>query len=40
MDTDNLKVTRNLTLDDQFHLLLHKKIMNKKGSARRRSKKY
>jgi len=40
MDTDNLKVTRNLTLDDRFHLLLHKKIMNKNGSARRRSKKY
>ena len=32
--------TDNLTLDDRFHLLLHKKIMNKKGSARRRSKKY
>jgi hypothetical protein len=30
----------NLTLDDEFHLLLHKKIMNKKGSAKRRSKKY
>jgi len=30
----------NLTLDDKFHLLLHKKIMNKKGSAKRRSKKY
>ncbi|MBT3179117.1 MAG: integrase [Desulfobacula sp.] len=40
MDTDNLKVTRNLTLDDRFHLLLHKKIMNKTGSARRRNKKY
>ncbi len=37
---DNLKVTRNLTLDDRFHLLLHKKIMNKSGSAKRRSKKY
>lgn len=34
MDTDNL------TLDDRFHLLLHKKIMNKRGSAKRRSKKY
>ena len=34
MDTDNL------TLDDRFHLLLHKKIMNKTGSARRGNKKY
>ena len=34
MDTDNL------TLDDRFYLLLHKKIMNKKGSAKRSSKKY
>ena len=40
MGADDLKVTRNLTLDDHFNLLLHKKIMNKKGSARRRSKKY
>ncbi len=30
----------NLTLDDKFHLLLHKKIMHKKGSAKRRTKKY
>jgi len=30
----------NLTLDDRFNLLLHKKIMNKSGSAKRRSKKY
>ena len=30
----------NLTLDDRFYLLLHRKIMNKKGSAQRRSKKY
>ena len=37
---DNLKVTRNLSIDDHFHLLLHKKIMNKTGSAKRRSKKY
>lgn len=29
-----------LTGDEQFLLLLHKKIMNKRGSARRRSKKY
>lgn len=32
--------TDNLTLDDRFHLLLHKKIMNKSGSTKRRSKKY
>lgn len=30
----------DLSLDDQFIILLHKKIMNKKGSALRRSKKY
>jgi hypothetical protein len=30
----------NLSLDDRFHLLLHKKIMNKTGSAKRRAKKY
>jgi len=30
----------NLTLDERFYLLLHKKIMHKKGSARRRTKKY
>ena len=29
-----------LPLDDQFLILLHKKIMNKRGSARRRAKKY
>ena len=29
-----------LSIDDQFHLLLHKKIMNKTGSAKRRAKKY
>jgi hypothetical protein len=29
-----------LPLDDQFMILLHKKIMDKKGSARRRAKKY
>lgn len=32
--------TCNLTLDDRFYLLLHKKIMNKNGSVKRRSKKY
>ena len=30
----------NLSLDELFMVLLHKKIMNKTGSARRRSKKY
>jgi len=30
----------NLPLDDQFLILLHKKIMNKTGSAKRRTKKY
>jgi hypothetical protein len=30
----------NLSIDDRFHLLLHKKIMNKTGSAKRRTKKY
>ena len=30
----------NLSIDDRFHLLLHRKIMNKTGSAKRRSKKY
>jgi hypothetical protein len=29
-----------LTLDERFYLLLHKKIMEKKGSAMRRAKKY
>ncbi len=29
-----------MPLDDQFLILLHKKIMNKTGSARRRAKKY
>jgi len=29
-----------LSLDDQFVILLHKKIMNKTGSAKRRAKKY
>lgn len=30
----------HLPLDDQFMILLHKKIMNKAGSAKRRAKKY
>ncbi len=37
---DNLIDTRNLSIDDRFHLLLHKKLMNKTGSAKRRLKKY
>jgi hypothetical protein len=37
---DDQKVTNDLSIDDRFYLLLHKKIMNKSGSARRRSKKY
>ena len=37
---DDLKVTRDLSIDNRFYLLLHKKIMNKIGSARRRAKKY
>lgn len=35
---DNLE--DGLTLDERFHLLLHKKLMNKRGSAFRRAKKY
>ena len=30
----------SLNIDDRFHLLLHKKIMSKTGSAKRRAKKY
>ncbi len=30
----------DLTLDERFYLLLHKKIMEKKGSTKRRAKKY
>jgi hypothetical protein len=30
----------NLSIDDRFHLLLHKKVMNKTGSTKRRAKKY
>ncbi len=32
--------TEGLTLDERFYLLLHKKIMDKRGSAKRRAKKY
>jgi hypothetical protein len=35
----NIDLNR-LPLDDQFVILLHKKIMNKTGSAKRRTKKY
>jgi len=31
---------KDLPLDDQFLILLHKKIMDKRGSAKRRAKKY
>lgn len=37
---DDQKDTSDLSIDDRFYLLLHKKIMNKTGSARRRAKKY
>jgi hypothetical protein len=30
----------NLSIDERFYLLLHKKIMNKNGTAKRRAKKY
>lgn len=30
----------DLSIDDRFYLLLHKKIINKSGSAKRRAKKY
>jgi hypothetical protein len=35
-----LEDVSKLSLDDQFVILLHKKIMNKRGSAKRRAKKY
>ena len=34
------KDLNRLPLDEQFVILLHKKIMNKTGSAKRRAKKY
>lgn len=37
---DDQKDHNELSTDDRFYLLLHKKIMNKTGSARRRAKKY
>ncbi|KPA12720.1 integrase [Candidatus Magnetomorum sp. HK-1] len=36
----NHQIFENLSLDDQFIILLHKKIMDKEGSAKRRAKKY
>ncbi|MCP3965821.1 MAG: integrase [Lentisphaerae bacterium] len=40
MKMNDLTDISNLSLDDQFIILLHKKIMDKKGSAMRRAKKY
>lgn len=41
MENNNmLPEISDLPLDDQFLILLHKKIMNKTGSAKRRAKKY
>jgi hypothetical protein len=40
MGDDILSETAGLPLDDRFRILLHKKIMHKKGSAKRRMKKY
>ncbi len=37
---DDRKVKNDMSIDDRFYLLLHKKIMNKTGCARRRAKKY
>ncbi len=39
-DGNVLPEISNLPTDDQFLILLHKKIMNKTGSAKRRAKKY
>jgi len=41
METENIfPDMENLCLDDQFEALLYKKLMNKKGSPKRRLKKY
>ncbi len=40
MEEDILSGIADLPLDDQFRILLHKKIMHKEGSAKRRLKKY
>lgn len=40
MDNDIFFNIENMSLDDQFEILLHKKIMNKHGSSMRRQKKY
>ena len=37
---DDQKVTNDMSIDDRFYLLLHKKIMKKTGFAKRRAKKY
>ena len=37
---DQLPEISGMPLDDQFVILLHKKLMNKSGSAKRRLKKY
>lgn len=40
MDNDISFNIEDMSLDDQFEVLLHKKIMNKQGSSMRRQKKY
>jgi hypothetical protein len=40
MEDDILSEIAELPLDDRFRILLHKKIMHKKGAAKRRMKKY
>jgi len=40
MDNDIFADIQHLPLDDQFEILLHKKIMDKIGSSKRRQKKY
>ena len=40
MDNDISFDIQHLSLDDQFNILLHKKIMHKTGSVKRRLKKY
>jgi hypothetical protein len=40
MEEDILSQIAGLSLDDQFRILLHKKIMHKEGSVKRRLKKY
>jgi hypothetical protein len=40
IEVNELLDISRLPLDDQFMILLHKKLMDKKGSAKRRAKKY